>query len=200
MVTKGEQTRSAILERAAALATRVGLEGVTIGHLADELQMSKSGLFAHFRSKDGLTVAILEFAAQLYTDRVIRPALAARRGEPRLRELFERWLQWEKPATDWSGCPFVAAAAELDNQPGPARDTLVRAQQDLFDFLAGAVRIGVAEGHFAADTDGEQVAQEMYRLMLGYHHVARLLRDPAAEARVGRSFDALLTRLRPAHS
>jgi AcrR family transcriptional regulator len=123
---RGAETRQVILGRAAQVASLVGLEGLTIGGLAGELRLSKSGLFAHFHSKEALQVETLRFAAQLFIDNVIRPALKSRRGEPRVRALFERWLDWAKADTLEGGCLFVAASAELDDREGPARQELVR--------------------------------------------------------------------------
>ena len=191
-------TRQAILDRALALASEVGLEGITIGRLAEDLELSKSGLFAHFRSKEALQVQILEEAAGRFLEAVIKPALAAPRGEPRLRELFERWMVWPRVVKQPGGCIFVAAAIELDDRPGPARDTLVQMQRDLVDMIAGAVRIAVAEGHFRSDTDPEQFAFELYGLMLSGHHASRLLRDPRAVERMRRGFERLLAEARAA--
>ena len=193
---KGEITRQAILDRALALASEVGLEGLTIGRLADDLALSKSGLFAHFRSKEALQVQLLEDAAARFREAVIKPALAAPRGEPRLRELFERWAAWPRVVKQPGGCIFVTAAIELDDRPGPARDALVQMQRDLVDMIAGAVRIAVAEGHFRADTDAEQFAFELYGLMLSGHHASRLLRDPQAGVRMRRGFDRLVATAR----
>ena len=123
---KGEITRHAILERATALASRSGLEGISIGHLAEDLGLSKSGLFAHFGSKEALQVEILRFAAERFVENVVRPALAQPRGEPRVRAIFERWIAWDRSHSVPGGCLFVAAASELDDRPGPARDELVR--------------------------------------------------------------------------
>ena len=119
---KGEQTREAILVHALRLATRVGFEGLTIGQLADDLKLSKSGLFAHFKSKENLQLQVPEMASRRFVDAVVKPALAAPRGEARVRALFERWLAWETSPSLPGGCPFVAAATELDDRPGPARD------------------------------------------------------------------------------
>ena len=148
---KGELTRQAILERATALASRSGLEGVSIGHLAEELGLSKSGLFAHFGSKEALQVEILRFAAERFVENVVRPALAQPRGEPRVRAIFERWIAWGRSQSVPGGCLFVAAASELDDRPGPARDELVRLQRDWLDSIAIAFRSGITEGHFRAD-------------------------------------------------
>ena len=199
-VSKGAQTREAILERAMSLASQVGLGGVTIGRLADDLALSKSGLFAHFRSKEELQVQILERASQRFIEVVLKPALAAARGEPRVRALFESWLRWPKAVPQPGGCIFVAASAELDDQPGAARDRLVRLQRDWLDTLKGAVRIAVAEGHFHRNVDAEQFAFEMYGIMLVFHHATRLLHDRRADDRARRAFEALLGTARSARS
>ncbi len=117
--TKGAITRQAVLERATQLASRVGLGGLTIGSLADELELSKSGLFGHFRSKEALQIQILDHAAARFVESVVRPALREPRGEPRMRALFERWLDWGRSSPMPGGCLFVAAATELDDRPGP---------------------------------------------------------------------------------
>ncbi len=193
---KGEQTREAILERALTLASRVGLDGLTIGGLADDLQISKSGLFAHFRSKETLVVQTLERAAELYRQVVIVPALAAPRGEPRVRKLFELFLRWPELVPQPGGCIFVAASTELDDQPGPARDLLVRFRKEWLEFVAGAVRRARDAGHFHARVDPEQVAFEMEGIGLMWHHASRLLRDPQADERAHRAFEALIASAR----
>ena len=193
---KGDLTRQSILAHAAGLASRVGLEGLTIGRLADDLDLSKSGLFAHFRSKEALQMKVLEHAAARFTEVVIRPALAAPRGEPRLRALFERWRRWPKESGMPGGCFFVQAAAELDDQPGPARDLLVRQQKDWLDVIATVVRTAIAEGHFRKDVDPEQLAFDLYGVMLAWHHAARLLRDARAETRARDAFDGMVDRAR----
>jgi len=189
---KGDLTRQAILEKATALASEVGLGGLTIGKLAGELELSKSGLFAHFGSKESLQVAILEHAAERFVELVAKPGLRARRGEPRLRSLFEHWRQWPKLNPMPGGCILVAASIELDDRPGPARDLLVKQQRDWQDLLAATVRGAVAEGQFRKDVDPEQFAHDFYAIMLGFHHAARLLRDPAAEKRAVRAFENLV--------
>lgn len=196
---KGELTRQAILDRATALASRVGLEGVTIGRLAEELGLSKSGLFAHFGAKDALQVEILRFAADRFVQDVVRPALAAARGEPRVRAIFERWIAWGRSHTLPGGCLFVAAATELDDRPGRARDELVRLQRDWLDTIAICFRSGITEGHFRADAQPEQFAHDLYAVMLGCHHATRLLRDPAAESRARAAVEALLAAARRPH-
>jgi AcrR family transcriptional regulator len=189
---KGEQTREAILAHALGLATRIGFEGLTIGRLAEDLRMSKSGLFAHFRSKEGLQIAILEMAGGRMVDEVVRPALAAPRGEPRVRALFDRWLAWEQSPSLPGGCPFMAASFELDDRPGPVRDYVVQRLRDWLDTMAGAARIAVQEGHFRADLDCEQFAHDCQGIGLAFVHASRLMRDPRARERAQAAFESLV--------
>ncbi len=193
-MSKGEVTRNAILEHASSLATKVGLEGLTIGRLAEDLGLSKSGLFAHFQSKEALQLAVVEYAAERFIDAAVKPSFTAPRGEPRVRALFENWLSWPRRSGLAAGCFFVAASVELDDRPGPVRERLVQLQRDWLDAIAQAVRIAIAEGHFRKDVDPDQFAYETYGIMLITHHCARLLRDPAAEGRARTAFESLLTR------
>lgn len=188
-VSKGEETRQAILAKAFELATVVGVSGLTIGRLAEATSLSKSGLFAHFGSKEALEVAVVEEASRQFVEDVMVPALRAPRGEPRLRALFDNWSKWgDRPG----GCFFVGVSAELDDRPGPARDALVRVQKDWVDDLAKAARIAVSEGHFHADLDAEQFAFELYSIMLGAHLFGRFLREPKSRKRTIQSFERLV--------
>jgi len=187
---KGETTRQAILDRAMTLASQVGLTGLTIGRLAEDLELSKSGLFGHFQSKEALQIQVLEHAAETFVEQVVRPALAEPRGLPRLRALVERWLAWDSSLP--GGCVFVAAAAELDDRPGSVRLRLVELQRQWIDFIATSVRRAIDEGHVARETDAVQFAQDLYGIMLAWHHHSRLLGDPVAEQRARRAFEALL--------
>jgi AcrR family transcriptional regulator len=195
-VTKGQLTRTAVLDQAARTASEVGLRGVTIGTLAELTHMSKSGLFAHFGSKESLQLATLRYARERFVDIVIRPALAAPRGEPRVRALFERWLDWDTSELP-GGCVFVAAASEFDDEPGAVHDELARGQRDLADTVARVFRSGIDEGHFRADVDPEQFAFALQGILLGYHQFSRLLADPLAAQRARRALDALLDAARP---
>jgi AcrR family transcriptional regulator len=188
-VSKGEATRGTILDEAGRLARRVGLGGLTIGTLATQTGMSKSGLFAHFGSKESLQLQVLEHSTERFVDEVIRPALKAPRGVPRVRDLFERWLAWDSVE---GGCPLVAASFELDDQPGPVRERLVRVQRDWADTLSMVFTSGITEGHFRPDADPRQFAQDVQGVMLAYHLASRLLADPHAAARARRGLDALL--------
>src|SRR5262245_33065172 len=148
---KGAETRERILDQAVRVASRDGLEALSIAGLASELGLSKSGLFAHFGSKDALQVQVLEAATARFRESVIRPALRATRGEPRLTALFERWVAWTDDPDIPGGCVLVAAAAEFDDRPGPQRDYLVASQRDWLATLAKAVSLAIEVGHFRAD-------------------------------------------------
>ena len=189
---KGARTKGAILDRATGLASQVGLTGLTIGVLADDLNLSKSGLFAHFRSKEALQIEVLNHAADRFRDIVVRPALREPRGAPRMRALFDRWRAWERDSALPGGCVFVAATAELDDRPGPVRDRLVELQRDWVTSLAISFQKGVEAGLFRKDVDPTQLAQDLYGIMLSYHLHTRLLGDTGAEARARRTFERLL--------
>jgi AcrR family transcriptional regulator len=189
--SKGELTRQAIVEHAARMASRVGLEGLTIGALADDLELSKSGLFAHFKSKEALQLQVLEFGIARFVETVIKPGLTAPRGEKRVKALFEHWMEWPK-SSGLAGCMFVAFAAELDDQPGPVRERLVHSQKEWLEVIATAVRTGMTQGDFRRDLDAGQFAHELYGIMLAGHHAARLLRSRGAVERTRRAFARLL--------
>ena len=196
-MTKGEQTREAILEEAAELASLVGLGGLTIGTLAAATKLSKSGLYAHFASKESLQVEVLQHARESFTDRVVRVAIKAPRGEPRLRALFKGWLAWQSGAYA-GGCLFVNAASEFDDQPGPVRDELVRAERDKNETVTVVVRSAVTEGQFRPDVDPEQLAYEFEGMLLAHHHARRLMNDPRADERAMRAFERLVDSCRVA--
>lgn len=193
-MSKGAETRQAILDRGFELASRSGLRGVTIGALAEALGLSKSGLFAHFKSKDALDAALVEHSGALFVERVVRPALKSPRGEPRLRTLFTRVLDWPTRSGLPGGCPMIAASAELDDVEGPARDALVAQQRDWLDTMANLARVAAKEGHFKSNLTPEQFAFELYGIQLMHHLAARLLRDPQADERAQAAFDALVDR------
>lgn len=189
---KGEVTRSAILDASLTLAARSGLDGLTIGALAEATGMSKSGVFAHFGSREDLQIATLRAYEQRFVDEVLAPALGLSRGLPRLVAIFGTWLDWMIREVE-RGCLYVSGATEFDDQPGPVRDELVLAitswQQELNKALSQAITVGdLREG-----TDLEQVTFEMYGIMLSLHHSARLLRRQDSRARARIAFHSLLS-------
>jgi len=196
-MAKGNTTRNRIVETALRAASVDGLEGITLGKVAADMGMSKSGLFAHFDSKEELQVDVLSAAAEKFTAVVVTPALSAPRGEPRLRALFARWLEWEQNESLPGGCVFMHAAAELDDRPGPARDALVDQQKRWMETLAKSVRLTIDAGHFRADIDPDLFAFQLFGIVLSYYHSARLFRDPLARPHALRSFEALVVAARP---
>ena len=188
---KGEQTRTLILNEAVALASQVGLEGLSIGSLADRVAMSKSGLFAHFGSKEDLQLLTLKQAQALFFEEVFAPALKQARGLPRLRALFSNWLQWVKRDLP-GGCLILAASAEYDDRPGAVRDLLVAGQRELRGAIAKAIRIAIDEGHLQPDTDPWQLTFELFGIVLATHHDFRLLGDARALERAGTALEGLI--------
>jgi AcrR family transcriptional regulator len=183
---KGERTRGAVLDAALDFASRVGLEGLTIGALAERLGMSKSGLIAHFGSREDLQLAVLDRYAANFIDEVLRPSLAAARGLPRLQVMLERWLVHLARELE-QGCLMISGAIEYDDRPGPMRDAVVRVIDGWRLELRRAIEQARDEGQLAPDVDADQFVFEVYGLMLSLHQDARLLRSPAAvgHARAG---------------
>ena len=192
---KGDDTRRAILDLALDLASKIGLEGLTFGVLAKRAGMSKSGLYAHFDSKESLQCRVLDAAAKRFVDVVLAPALKRSRGLPRIEELFVRWLRWETEELK-GGCPFAAAATEFDDRPGPVKDTLIAHLRDLLGSVSRAAAIAIEEGHFQAELDAEQFAFEFWAVLIAHQHYGRLLGHPDAGVRARHAFDALVGRAR----
>jgi AcrR family transcriptional regulator len=177
LASKGEATRARIIARALELAARIGLEHLSIGDLAQDLGLSKSGLFAHFKSKERLLLDVLDTAAENFRERVFRPALKAPRGEARLAALFENWVAWIHARELPGGCVYMAGAFEWDDRPGPVRERVVEHFRDLHAALVKAAKLGVLVGEFRTDLD---------------HLEARLLHNENALAHARRSFERLL--------
>ncbi|MBV9891242.1 MAG: TetR/AcrR family transcriptional regulator [Rhizobacter sp.] len=188
---KGRQTRAAILDAALALASHIGLEGLSIGALAEVTGMSKSGVFAHFGSREELQISVVREYHRKFEEEVFRPALALPRGLPRLRALFENWLRRVSVEID-SGCIYISGAVEFDDRPGPVRDALVTMVKTWQQALDRAIRAAVDEGHLRADTDVGQLLFEIHGLILALHHDARFLRHAGAETRARGAFERLV--------
>ncbi len=184
---KGQHTRAAILDAAVGLAAHMGLEGLSIGALAELTQMSKSGVFAHFGSREELQIAVIREYHRRFEDEVFFPAIREPRGLPRLAALFERWLRRVSIEID-SGCIYISGAVEFDDRPGPVRDALAAMVQAWHAALERALRIAVDEGHLRADTDVAQLLFEIHGLVLALHHDARFLRQSGALERARRGF------------
>ena len=178
-MSKKTDTRTAILRQALDLSSEVGLEGLSVGSLAKRVGMSKSGLYAHFESKEDLQSKVLNTAAEVFVDVVMVRALKKPRGLPRIQALFDLWLEWSSGEHS-GGCPFISAATEYDDRPGPVRDTLVAHLNDLQGAIARAARISIEEGHFRNDLDVDQFTFEFWGILSSYHHFARLMRHEAS--------------------
>jgi AcrR family transcriptional regulator len=192
--TKGERTRAAILDAALRIVSKAGLDGLTIGTLADATGMSKSGLFAHFGSREELLLAVLAHGQAEFTEVVFQPAMVKPRGLPRLKAMFTNWLDWTESAELPGGCPMIGGATEFDDKPGPVRDMLAGGQRTWIETLKRTVRQAIEEGQLGPDTDPEQIAFEMFGIALVVHHHRRLLGYSKARARALAALDKLLLR------
>jgi AcrR family transcriptional regulator len=189
---KGQQTRATILDAALRLASQVGLEGLSIGALAEVTGMSKSGVFAHFGSREELQISVIREYHARFEEEVFFPAVMEPRGLPRLRALFERWVRRVSFELD-SGCIYISGAVEFDDRPGPVRDALADMVLTWHRALGKAIAISVEEGHLRPDTDPLQLLFEMHGLILALHHDARFLRSPGSVDRARRGFESLIS-------
>ena len=188
---KGRQTRAAILEAALGLASHMGLEGLSIGALAEVARMSKSGVFAHFGSREELQISVIREYHRRFEDEVFYPAMQAPRGLPRLRGLFANWMKRTAIELD-SGCIYISGAVEFDDRPGPVRDALVQSVQLWHTGMKRAITQARQEGHLRADVDEDQVLFEIHGLILALHYEARLLHSPGAIGRAAAAFERIL--------
>jgi AcrR family transcriptional regulator len=190
-VAKGDRTRTAIIEQAIQLASVVGLDGLSIGQLAERMHLSKSGLFAHFGSKGALQLAILETGFARFQQLVVADALGLPRGVAMIRALFDGWLRWSHERLD-GGCLFVTASVEFDDRPGPVREVLVGAYRQWYAVLGNAAKRAIADGDFRPDLDCAQFVHDINGIMLGFNQADRLFHDPDAERRAHRALERLL--------
>lgn len=190
--TKGEDTRSQILAAAVEQASASGFESLTIGSLADKTGMSKSGLFAHFGSKQELQLAAVDEAGRRFTEAVFLPAMKVPRGLKRVRALFENWITWPQRAGFPGGCPLDAASREYQHQPGPMRDAVVDRHALLDRELAKAVQMAISAGELKPDTDPRQVAFEMIGIVLGFHRTGLVSGLEESAKRARKSFERLI--------
>jgi AcrR family transcriptional regulator len=181
---RGDRTRRAILRAAVNIASVDGLEGLSIGRLAGELNMSKSGLFAHFGSKEELQISTVRAAAAIFVHRVIRPAEEQHDpGLARLSAMLHIWLDYMEAGIFAGGCFFAAATAEMDGRPGPVRDAVAAQMSDWNRLLAASIHDAIARGELEPDTDAEQLAFELDALGSAVNGVWQLHGDHAVFAR-----------------
>ena len=193
MKTKGITTKETILKAAFDFAGQFGFEALSIGKLADSVGLSKSGLFGHIKSKEKLQCMVLDYAAENYLRKVVKPVLKEPKGLPRVRAITQSWTKWVDDDLA-GGCPLLAAAIEFDDRPGVVLDRVRFWYQQKIDFLVGACERAVSEGHLDAQTDFKQMGSELYSFMLGYHIYSRLLKDPNAKKRFLQAVDELIKR------
>ncbi len=188
---KGQQTKAAIVDTALGLATQIGLEGLSIGAVAEATQMSKSGVFAHFGSREELQISVIREYHSRFEQEVFRPALDLPRGLPRLREMFANWMQRTSVEID-SGCLYISGAVEFDDREGPVRDALVASVMTWHTALRRAIQSARELGHLRADVDDDQMLFEIHGLILALHYEARFLKHPGSIARANAGFDRIL--------
>ena len=188
---KGELTRAAILDVALDLASRDGLEGLTIGLLADKMNMSKSGVFAHFGSREDLQMEVLKLYHHRFEQEVFFPSMKETRGIERLRSMFARWVK--RVSVEIAlGCIYISGAVEYDDRPGPIREELVSMVKAWQGALLRCVRQAIDTGDLKPNSDAQQLVYEMYGLILVLHHDARFLRMPGSVDRARIGFERLI--------
>jgi AcrR family transcriptional regulator len=197
MMAASPSTRERILHQGLALMSQSGLAGVTLGVLAEQVGMSKSGLFAHFRSKEGVQIELLTHMAEFALARVIAPSMSAAEGLPRLRALVANWLGWAQRAGLPGGCPVAAGLFEFDDIEGRVRNKILEMEGEFRGLLTGLVRRAVALGHLRRDLDVDQFVWELCGIYLGHHAAHRFLRAADAATRANTAFEALLARATP---
>lgn len=188
---KGEQTHAAILDAAVEMASREGLEGLTIGLLAEKMNMSKSGVFAHFGSREDLQLAVVQRYHDQFEQEIFYPAMKQPRGLPRLRALVAGWVR-RVTLEIASGCIYISGAVEYDDRPGAIREELAAMVRTWQSSLRRAVQQAVDEGHLRADTDPDQLVFEMYGMVLALHHDARFIQRPDSVLRAQAGFERLI--------
>ncbi|MFT5534243.1 MAG: AcrR family transcriptional regulator [Burkholderiaceae bacterium] len=188
---KGELTRAAILDVALDLSSRDGLEGLTIGLLADKMNMSKSGVFAHFGSREDLQIEVLKLYHHHFEQEVFYPSVKEARGLPRLKGMFARWIK-RVTVEIASGCIYISGAVEYDDRPGAIREELEAMVLAWQTALFRCVEQATSMGHLRADTDPQQMVFEMYGLILALHHDARFIKRPGSVERAELGFERLL--------
>ncbi|MDB5896907.1 MAG: transcriptional regulator, TetR family-like protein [Ramlibacter sp.] len=188
---KGQQTKAAIVDAALGLATQIGLEGLSIGALAEVTEMSKSGVFAHFGSREELQISVVREYHNRFEAQVFYPAMSEPRGLPRLRAMFANWMKLTSVELD-SGCIYISGAVEFDDRPGPVRDALAWSVQTWHAAMKRAIALAKEEGHLEFSVDEDQMLFEIHGLILALHYEARFLKNPGSIARANTGFEHIL--------
>ncbi len=191
---KGAQTKSSILQAALGLATQIGLDGLTIGALAEVTQMSKSGVFAHFGSREELQVEVVRQYHRMFEEEVFFPALKSPKGLPRLVALFDNWLQRSAIEVD-SGCIYISGALEFEDNEGPVREELAYSVKTWHSAIVRAINQAVECGHLTKETEASQLLFQLHGLVLALHYEARFLKNPDCIDRAKQGFRQFITPL-----
>ncbi|GGH53010.1 TetR family transcriptional regulator [Comamonas phosphati] len=190
---KGQQTKATIVEAALNLATHIGLEGLSIGAIAELTGMSKSGVFAHFGSREELQISVVHEYHDRFEQEVFYPAIEAPRGIPRLRALFDNWMKRTSIEID-SGCIYISGAVEFDDRPGPVRDALAESVGTWHAAMRRTIAQSRECGDLRADVDESQLLFEIHGLILALHYEARFLRSEGSLERAQAGFNNILAR------
>lgn len=194
-MSKGLETKETILKSALDLTSKFGLESLSIGGLAKSVGMSKSGLFSHFKSKETLQIMVMDYAAENFTLKVIKPAITEPRGLPRLVKMMDLWIEWSDHYMP-GGCPFLSAIVEYDDRPGKVRDRIEELQGTMIGSFEKAVAISIEEGQLNDHHSPEFLAYKIYSNMIGYHIYSRLLKRNNAKDFFLRGFDSIIEPVR----
>ena len=193
VLIKGQQTKAAIIDAALGLASQIGLEGLSIGALAEVTGMSKSGVFAHFGSREELQISVIRQYHERFEAEVFYAAMQKPRGLTRLQAMFDNWMVQTSAEID-SGCIYISGAVEFDDRSGPVRDALASSVSTWQTALRRAVELAQDEGQLSRVSDAHQIAFEIHGLILALHYEARFLRNPRAADRARQGFQHILTR------
>ena len=192
-MSKGFNTKENILKCAFELTSKFGLESLSIGELAKNVGMSKSGLFSHFKSKEKLQIMVMDYASSNFVGQVVKPAVEKERGIPRIRALMDNWKKWSSSYLP-GGCPFLSAIVEFDDRPGKVRDHILKLQSTMIGTFERAVAIAQEENQLNPEVNTEQIAYEIYSNMIGFHIYNRLLKNKASQDMFENNFQAILER------
>mgnify|MGYP000206326767 CR=1 FL=1 len=193
-MSKGFTTKETILKTAFELTSKFGLESLSIGELAKSVGMSKSGLFSHFKSKEKLQLMVMDYAAENFTLKVVKPALTKGRGIDRIEAMMENWVKWSGTYLP-GGCPFLSAIVEFDDRPGAVRDHIKVLQGTMVETFARSVEIAKEESQIKSSASSEQLAYELYSNMIGFHIYNRLLKDKNAKVKFQNLYKSILEKV-----
>jgi AcrR family transcriptional regulator len=194
-MSKGYTTKETILKTAFELTSKFGLESLSIGELAKSVGMSKSGLFSHFKSKEKLQLMVMDYAAENFTLKVVRPALSEKRGIARIEAMMNNWKKWSSTYLP-GGCPFLSAIVEFDDRPGLVREHIKKLQSTMVGTFSTSVKIAIEENEILKGTDTEQLAYELYSNMIGFHIYNRLLKDNNSILKFENSYSSIIARVK----